>query len=346
MNMKLLKILVLFLSASALLSCSDKDSNAVRPDTMELWPSAECDGEAPLDKFCLGVKAGVQDFYVRTGVSDFKAFWQDAAPLPWAEVTSCEQVSGDVWKVSLAYDDRAAYPLYTRRVGTLSVVKPESALGVFLPVYQGAYERTGSRFDELVYGSEDPYVTAGETEISTWTTQLKNLGFTSAPVAPDTLSRCYGKNGMVKLGDEEGHRGCICTPYDEGFRSDSLLMVCFDALAWKSEDGSVKDQGKFVVDVLDGGVIRDLAAEGGTSLVLDAPYLGESGHFMVFIAATETNPLTTRTRIRITSGTPDGTGNARLYVDNISVVRIIDGFDEDFFIANGGSGRDKNYSDK
>lgn len=345
MNMHLLKFLLPVPFALLLQSCGDKDSNAVRSEIMEVWSSEACDDEAPLDKFCVSVKAGTQDFYVRTNVSDFKAFWQDAAPRPWAEVTACEEVSDGLFKVSLAYSDRAEYPLYSRRVGTLSIVKPEASLGVFLPVYQGAYERVGSRFDELVYGSESPYETAGETEISSWTTQLKGLGFTSAPVSPDTLSRCYGKAGLVKLGDDEGHRGCIYTPYDEGFRSDSLLMLTFDAAAWKSADGTQKDQNRFTVEVLDGGYLRDDVAAAKTVLQLEAPYIGEEGHYMVFVAGTENNPLTTRTRFRICSGTEDGSGNARLYVDNISVVRLIDGFDEDFFAANGGSGRNRFYSE-
>jgi len=61
---------------------------------------------------------------------------------------------------------------------------------------------------------------------------------------------------------------------------------------------------------------------------------------MVFIEETEKSPLTTNTRIKITSG-ESGEGLSRLFVDDICVMRLVDGLDEDYFKLNQGSGKDK-----
>lgn len=343
-------ILIPLAGVSALLSCTEEGLNGPREESIEIHALADC-SDAPLEAYCLNVKGGTADLYVKTDVEDFNAFWQDAAGTPWAEVTSCEQTdTRGVWHLTVSHSDRSSDCLYYRRGGTLTVSAPDLNLGLFLPVYQGAAPRVQDHFSDFVYGSWNPQVTDGETHISKWSTTLTDKGFTSEPVSGDEPC-CYAGNGYLKIGDGEGRKGNLITPYNELYRYDSLLMVTFRAAAYQDAVG-MKDDSAFKVEIIGGGVLRDDTSK--TSLTLNAPYINpwaetagqvwpDDSRFIVFFTKTDADPLTVSTRIRFTSGASGmtETGNSRLFIDDICVMRLVDGLDEDFFTENGGSGQDR-----
>ena len=306
----------------AVQSCTDEGLNDPRKETIEVHALEDCSDE-PLTACCLGVMGGASELYVKSNVDQFNVFWQDAAPTPWARVTSCEKTSRTgVWKVGIEFNPRSEGCLYYRRGGTLSISAAEQNLGMFLPVYQGAATRVQDHFDSFAYGSSDPHVDEGEVNIDQWSTTLKNKGFDSEKVGSANSVACYARNGYLKLGDSNGNKGSLITPYNELYRYDSLLVVTKDNLPQET-----------------------------TRIMLTAPYInidaedpsqmwGEDSWYMVFIEETEKSPLTTNTRIKITSG-ESGEGLSRLFVDDICVMRLVDGLDEDYFKLNQGSGKDK-----
>ena len=196
MKLKLSTLVSLAVLGLTSVSCSKDDWNAPRTDAFELHALADCSDE-PLSEFCVNVPEGTSELYIKTDVADFEVFWQDAAPTPWAEVISCEMTSDpSVWKVTLSYAQRSTGVLYTRRTGTLSVTKKQLNLGTFLPVHQGAIQRTGEDFTDFKYGSWLPTDFSGEKLCSEWTDALRKKGFSSEPVA-ESYS-CYGRYGHLK----------------------------------------------------------------------------------------------------------------------------------------------------
>jgi hypothetical protein len=63
-------------------------------------------------------------------------------------------------------------------------------------------------------------------------------------------------------------------------------------------------------------------------------------NFMVFIESTQASPVGVNTRLKITSGA-SGKGNARLYIDDFCVMKLVGGQDIDYFTMNQGSGQDR-----
>ena len=124
-------------------------------------------------------------------------------------------------------------------------------------------------------------------------------------------------------------------------------MVSFRAAAFKEKVGS-KDDNHFRVEVTGGGFIRDYAETEQTWIDLEAPYIqnkedffGSDSWFLVFIADSDSNQMTATTRIKITSGTDTSEGCSRLFLDDISITRLVPDVDEDFYAENEGSGKDK-----
>lgn len=342
--------MILLASVCLMQSCTDEGLNDPRKETIEVHALEDCSDE-PLTAWCLGVQGGTAELYIKSNVEPLNVFWQDAAPTPWAKVTSCDRTSANgVWRVGIEFNPRSEECLYYRRGGTLSISASERDFGFFLPVYQGAAARVQDHFDSFAYGSSDPHVDEGEAHIDKWSTTLKNKGFASDAVSPAKQSACYARNGYLKLGDSQGNKGSLLTPFNELYRYDSLLVVTFRASAYQSPEG-VKDENGFSVEVLGGGVIKDNLPEEKTSIYLTAPYInpdvedpsqmwGEGSQFMIFIQETEKSPLTTSTRIKITSG-ESGDGLSRLFIDDICVMRLVDGLDEDYYTLNQGSGQDR-----
>jgi len=340
-----IRISVLLILLSALvLSCAKQDANAPRKDSFELYATADCIGD-PLDAFCVDLKENSSELFVKTNVSGFEVFWQDELLEPWAEVVSCENISSGLYKVTLAYDALSDAVSYSRRSGTLAFSKPEINYGLYFPVHQGLIERTSYDFSDIKYGSWIPSDQEKEVEYELWTDVLKNKGYSTEPVSPSESSALYGKFGMLKLGDASGHKGALITPVNSNHRYDSLLMVTFKAAAFM---GDVK---KFSVEIVGGGVFKDQLQQGGKKMLLEAPYINEDavtpealwpkeGHFILFVNSTEASPVGVNTCFKFTSGA-EGDGNARLFIDDFSVFKLVDGLDLDYYTLNQGSGTDK-----
>lgn len=344
MKFKLSTLIPLAVLSLGLMACSKEGSNAPRTDAFEIHALADCSDE-PLTSYCVDVLEGTTDLYIRTGVTDFEVFWQDAASTPWIEVSACVQTEDpSVWKVTLDCSRRSSGVLYTRRTGTLSVTKPEMNLGTFLQVHQGALERTGSDFSDFKYGSWLPSDASGEMPYAGWSDALLKQGFSSEP--EDGVTACYGRYGHLRIGDELGRKGSLITPTNALHRYDSLLMVTFKAASWPGDDRSFK------VDVVGGGVIRDFAAEGRTGLVLETEDINmnavtqdglwsDGNSFIVFIATTASSRIGVNTCLKITSGASEAGTGARLFIDDFHVMKLAEGQDIDYFLKNQGSGRDR-----
>lgn len=341
MKLKLSTLIPLAMLGLALVACSKDDRNAPRTDGFEIHALADCSDE-PLKEFCVDVLEGTSELYIRTDVTDFNVFWQDAAGTPWLEVSACEKTDvPSVWKVTLNYIGRSEGVLYTRRTGTLSVTKPEVNLAAFLSVHQGAIERTGNDFSDFKYGSWLPDDASGEMPFESWSDALKKKGFSS-----ETALACFGRYGHLKIGDGNGTKGNLVTPTNGLHRYDSLLMVSFKVAAYPGDDKSFK------VDVVGGGVIRDFTAEGKTSLTLETVDITTNAvtqeglwkpetNFIVFISSVENNPVGVNTCLKITSGASGNGKGSRLFIDDFYVMKLVQDQDVDYFLMNQGSGRDR-----
>ena len=335
---------LIILAAAMMVSCAKQDANEPRKESFELYATSDCSGK-PLSAFCVDVKGNASTLYLKTNVTDFDVFWQDALLEPWAEVVSCENLSSGVYKVTLSYENLSDAVTYSRRSGTLAFSKPAINFGYFFPVHQGAVVRTSNDFSDIKYGSWIPGDSEGEVEYEAWTNVLKNKGYCTEKVGKSEVSALYGKFGMVKLGDAAGTKGALITPVNSNHRYDSLLMVTFKAAAHKG------DLKKFSFEVLDGGVIKDQLSAAGKKIVFEAPYINENAvtqeglwpaeaHFAVFINSTDASQIGVNTCFRITSGS-EGEGNSRLFVDDFCVYKLTDGVDLDYYSLNQGSGIDK-----
>ncbi len=328
----------------ALASCSKDGLNDPRKEYFEVHALADCSDE-PLTSYCVGVMKGESELFIKTNLNDFKIFWQDAASTPWLRITGYEKISPSVWRVKIQYDHRSSGVHYGRRSGTLSITKPSESLGMFLSVHQGATERTTCDFSDFKYGSWNPLSADGEMHISKWSDGLRKKGFSSEPVAPATESSCVSKYGYLKIGDQTS-KGNLLTPVNGLHRYDSLLMVTFKAAVYPGDDRS------FEVEVVGGGVIRDFASEGKTKMTLETADIISSAvtpeglwpaqsKFVIFIAGTQTNKVGVNTCIKITSGASGKSGGARLFFDDLCVMKLAEDQDIDYFAGNQGSGQDK-----
>ena len=346
--MHLKKLLIAIGIATVALSCSKEQSVQTRENKLSFHAKADCSDE-PMKDAAVGVLAGTRTLYLKSSFNnEIDLFWQDAATYPWAKIQEFEPTgTKGVYRITLSYPDRYPGVWYARRVGTLSAVVPGEDYGVFLPVRQGATDRVVEDFSNWTYGSADPWSDVSDTPLDKWTTALKDRGFSSEPVGSDTLGRCYGRVGYIRLGDKDAHRGSVLTPRNDSFRYDTLLMVSFRAAAFKEKVGA-KDDNRFRVEVTGGGFIRDYAETEQAWIDLEAPYIvnkddffGSDSWFLVFIADSDTNPMTESTRIKITSGSDASEGCARLFLDDISITRLVPDVDEDFYAENQGSGNDR-----
>lgn len=308
--------------------------------------------KTPVSSIGIDVRGGENTLFVKSNV-EFNVAWQDALFNPWARVTGCETLSSNPFVTKLTFeaqrlDTRACYG---RRTGTLLLSCPSVNYAVYIRVSQGLSTRLFCDFSNLVYGYPDPLNEIGERAFDEWSQAVRDTyKFTSEPSASAGKSCLYGKSGFVKLGDALGHGAEITTWQEDNFEGDSLLMVSFNAVAYVDADGK-KDSGKFTLEVVGGGVIRDDTKS--TSISFTAPWYdakasgypasiwNDSG-FLVFIAGTKDNPVTKETRIRITSGSLKDAGeNSRLFLDNLAVRPVYPTLNEDYFKENGGSGRDR-----
>ena len=250
-------------------SC-ETHSNSDRNESIKVY--ADPIAKEPIDAGIVGVKGGLAKLYVDANI-DFVATWEDDAATPWAKVvdySSTDPQTG-LRVITLKANRRSTTSsYYTRRTGMLILAASDGELNYnrIIPIHQGSTARVSNDFATLKYGKTDPRFTDGETPIDNWTTAQKNLGFTSTTIEGEEVAHCYGKNGYLKLGDDKGHGADLISPYTNTLRSDSLLMVSFRAVAFTDYMTGARDDNKITVEVLGGGVIRDLEqavldAEGG-----------------------------------------------------------------------------------
>lgn len=145
-------------------------------------------------------------------------------------------------------------------------------------------------------------------------------------------------------------------PVDPGSSSGTEPITPMPSIAIRRAPASVADvdDNTLTVEVIGGGVIRET---GLTRIVLtDVPTydrgssaypedIFKDGSYLVFIASTPANPITTNTTIRFIAGsmnTQPAPKCSRIFIDDLYVYRVNARTDEDLFILNGSkSGRDK-----
>ena len=245
--------------------------------------------------------------------------------------------------------DSSAY--YTLRSGTLTLSSPENYYGTYITVDQGMTARLSNNFSWLKYGSSDPRKMDG-TLISQWSSTLQAYGYKSTVIDGEENAYCYGKNGYIMLGDGDGHGADFITPYVESFRSDSLLVLSFRAVAYTSLYG-IRDADKLSLQVQGGGVICGKGSSQTTEISFDVPYydledetfpdsMWQGTSYLVFIQSTDASPLTSDTQMRFLAGSlSKGATSNRLFIDNIYI--YAPSGDEEFqlyFDENSGSGPD------
>lgn len=352
--------LLSFLSAAVLMgaaafagtSCQREDPNAERDEYIRVYGSADIDEEASTS-VVVGVRAGTYPLYLRTNVpfEKLQFEWQDDGTSPWASVG--EVVPGDeagLYVINLKVKARSSYAYYTRRTGMLMISVPELNLGTYVKVNQGCTARFSNNCANFKYGVAHPLFTAGERIYSGWSTTQK--AYFSTEPSSDGVSYLYGRNGNLRLGDDEGHGACLITPFTDALRADSLLMVSFRAAAFA--DDMQRDDNKLRVEILGGGIFRDDPSAEQRVMEIEVPNFDSSdpdfpasmwndGEFMLFIQSSDRYPVTANTRIRFSAGSLDAPSetNSRIYMSNFYIRRLVEGVDEDYFAENGGSGVDR-----
>lgn len=351
------KLLFLALPLLTLPSSCTKEENGARSEYIEIYrslPGPDSPSPAPLNEFCVDVRENTTRLYVKTN-TDVTPSWQDANETPWAEVISYKPSSQEgIYELDLKVSRINSGIYYTRRSGTLTLSNPDICFGKFFKVHQGAVGRYSCNMSSLDYGNGNPLSEDGVTIYEKWSSTVKNsCDFTTTTFGGSDEAYLYGLKGYVRLGDAQGHGADLITPYISNLRADSLLMASFNAVSYVSSLG-VKDNNKFKVEVLGGGVIADYAAEGRTEIEFNAGYfdpfstgfpsnMWTGTSWLVFIKGTAANPITANTRIRIIAGdiNKESQTPTRLFVDNIYLRRLVPGVDEDYYSENEGSGPDK-----
>ena len=306
---------------AACVSC-ETHSNSDRSESIAVY--ADPIEKKPVDAVYVGVQGGQAKIYAEANV-DFVASWEDDADMPWAAVlddtavdplTGCRIVTLDVQRRV----ETGCY--YTRRTGMLILAATDGTLNYnrIVPVHQGSTARVSNDFSSMKYGKTDPRFTDDETPIDDWTTAQKDYGFSSTTIDGEEHAHCYGKNGYLKLGDDEGHGADLISPYTNTLRSDSMLMVSFRAVAYTDFYTGAKDDPR-----------SDEFPEN----------MWEGSDLLVFVVGTQLNPITVNTRIRISCGSFTQTSpvNNRIFLDNF-YIRRLEADEENYFTENNGSGKD------
>ncbi len=333
-------------------SCNKDDPNAERSEFIKVYDSLE-EGEEPGTFFCIGVREGTYPLILETNIPVEKLHfeWQDGDETPWGKVAGVESLGKEgLYSVNLTVKARSTYAYYTRRTGTLMISCPELDYGSFVTVAQGSIARFSNNCSNFKYGVANPLFMESDRIYSEWSAAQKEY-FQTEPFKGGEVSYVYGRNTNLRLGDAEGHGGCIVTPFTDELRADSLLMVSFRAVAYA--DAKVSDANKVTVEILGGGIFRDTPEAGATKMELTVPHFNinspdfpddmwNDAEFMVFIQSSEQNPITANTQIRITSGSlsEQADTGCRVFISNVYIRRLVEDVDEDYFTENGGSGVD------
>lgn len=155
------------------------------------------------------------------------------------------------------------------------------------------------------------------------------MGLESTPAQEGGTAYCYGKNGYVKLGDEDGHGANLLTPYDPAIRNDTAAMVRFNAIAYAAADGT-KDNDELTVRITGGGQFADGTTEKTVRVghldptaeeLPTAMWENSQQEFIIF--SHPKNPFTSNTRVELMAGKYEmESGNTRIFIDNLYVLRL------------------------
>ena len=343
----------LTLTAALFTVSCEQPTNSVRSESIEVY--VDLDEKEPVDAACVHVVGGLHQIYVKSNVA-YTASWEDGETSPWATIVSDEvDPSTGLHVITLSVKRRSTGPYYTRRTGTLILQANNEGLNFnkYVQIHQGATARVSSDFSWLNYGDADPRIEDGAVSATNWNSSQKDRDWTSTLIPGESIVHFYGKKGYAQLGDDKGHGADFYSPHAGDVRYDSLLMVSFRAVSHVDHKTGAKDNNKFTVEVVGGGVIADFAEANKTSIDLEAKHMDpksetfpsdmwDGSEFMVFVLSTEDNPLTVNTRIRIKCGSLEAPAstNSRLYIDNFYIRRVTE-IDEPYYEQNGGSGVDK-----
>lgn len=340
-------------------SCVKEDYNKQRSQYIEAYLTMEdlkSNDVKPRSGIGVDVRGGITTIFIKSNV-DFSAKWQDSYTTPWVKIISLEKDAENegVWQLKIAFKTLSDKAIYNRRSGTILLSCPSLSYNVFVRVYQGLASVINCDFSKIVFGYADPFNEIGERSIDNWSDALRQeYPFTSTPFGNGMISYLYGKNGMIKLGNADGYGADIISWPVSTMANDSLYMVSFKAVAYTSQDGKTKDSGRFTLEILDGGVIREIGDSTKTSIELEAPNFDVTDHsfpssmwrgseFLVFFRNSNASPITKNTRIRIVAGNLQVPGQtcSRIYLDDFAIRPINVSLNEDYFERNGGNGRDR-----
>ncbi len=215
---------------------------------------------------------------------------------------------------------------YLQRTGILSLKRPDIFLNNFVKVVQGYPSRIGTKFDWLEYGSNNPLTGLPGKLISEWSDEEKESGWTSTKFPGNDVAYCYGRDGFIQLGDENGHEADLISPYNIYLKRDTLLMAAFNAVAYKSAVEA--DAAKLTIEVTGGGEFMDGTktktvtvkhmdpeAEDIPVSMWDGTYKG------YYIISTKDNPITSDTHVRLFAE-KQLEGNNRIFIDNFNIMTI------------------------
>lgn len=331
-------IAVLLLTAAIPLGTAcDDDKDYSRREYIEWSDTPEFDRKPDILHFSVNgsPENGCNAIYVRTNVP-FTAtveFEEDedngeATAPAWLELVKIEHdyLPG----ISRLLCKAAPHPgTYKERKGCISLHTEVEYLNDFIPIVQGFPARVEGDFDWLKYGSANPLETRGETAISGWTAEQKDKGWESTPAEEEGTAHCYGKNGYVRLGDDLGHGANLLSPYKPEIRSDTAVLVRFNAIAYAAADGT-KDANELTVTVKGGGQFLD----GATSkkLVLNhfdpsdeelPESMWENSRQEFIVISHPKNTFTSNTRIELMAGDyVMESGNTRIFIDDFYIFRL------------------------
>ena len=298
-----------------LVSCKE-DEEFSRKEQIEVFTIS--DGEN-INSAVSTLDANTGSVYVRANVNYGYEFQTDDPGHNWLTILGKEydaSVGADKLKVSwTALDDS-----YKERSGYINITSPGNNIGKFLRVRQGLKTIAEDDFEWLGYGSANPYDNAGDRGYDAWTQEQKDKKWDSTLETP----KIYGKMGYIRLGDDQQYTDLL-TPPLSSITSDSILMVRFNALAHQEADGT-KDNNKFTVRILNGGVFTD----GSTETVITLSYIDkgarynrgasiwdtEGGNHILYIKDGRGNHRTQNTRVQFI---PDDAVPSRVYFDDFFI---------------------------
>lgn len=270
---------------------------------------------------CIYVKSK-EDLTVR-----FEANDEESEETDWLKIVDIRRdVSPDVDCVVLSAD---AHPgIYVKRTGCIILSGGDGQFNDYIQVRQGYDIRVNGAFDWLKYGSTDPLSTDGEMPIAGWSTQQQEYGWSSEPAEEGGTAYCYGKNGYLRLGDDQRHGANLVTPYTSALAADTAILVCFDAVAYTASDGT-SDDNRLTLRIRGGGMFLDGSTEKSITVKSLDPSAGDLPTAMweessqeFYVVSGPRNRISGATRIELMAGDYTMEACNRIFIDNFYLFRL------------------------